>query len=596
MANRRLQVESGISPAELKITAAPTDPFVRTNEGNQLEQLAQGLSKLDPAFSTFSNVLSEQKAKRDLAAGKQRARELFESSKAFKKAVNEGRISPDQSPWFMAGLREEFGRLAADQWNSDFIVAAADKLRDSTSLAEFDAFFSEHRTKWVEDNIGAGNRDQHFERGFGGLADSYAGASRQEFARQVSARVVNQANEVHFGRIKNSVEFEWGRGTDSEAIAAALNQLNTDRIAAGVNPRQINQTTVAAVVAAARRMNDASILRVLDHVTGGSGPLANTSYGSEAIEAAENEIASQNQSQYNRDNQRQNDAKVDAVDGLLREAVEALEGSETPHRVDLKNIRARLTALDPKAAESLLRLQDAYSDRSYQDDPDVRASAFLWVHGLDPARRGRMMRPADAAQLLAEKQITVPTFQSLLREMEQRDTSGGANRFFNDDGLKAGQRIVRSLFVSEFGFEGPEMRWRAAQAEVEFTASYLRWRQGEGLNATPNQVTEFIQQQANEIFPSKSTTQSTRDFSRIPQANLGPQKPDPATQLVTDPTNISMLESEFDELLRGARNSLSLQALAILQYAGIPPIADNIQEFLVQQRRLVPTFVAPDSQ
>src|SRR5690349_4134216 len=125
MPKQRVQVDSGFGPASLQPAAKPVDTFVQTAEGKSLDQLAQGLAQVAPALGRFSDTLAKRKAEGDYAAGEQKARELTQSAKSFRDAIRSGKITPDQSPWFMAGLHEQFGRLAADRMNFDMMNAVS---------------------------------------------------------------------------------------------------------------------------------------------------------------------------------------------------------------------------------------------------------------------------------------------------------------------------------------------------------------------------------------------------------------------------------------------------------------------------------------
>src|ERR1041385_4497116 len=127
MPKQRLQVDSGISAPALKPAASPVETFVQPNAGKQVEQLAQGLATLAPSLGHLSDVLSQRKSEADFSAGQQKARELAQNAKDFKEAIRQGKITPNQSPWFMAGLREQFGRLAADRMNFEMLTAAGEE-------------------------------------------------------------------------------------------------------------------------------------------------------------------------------------------------------------------------------------------------------------------------------------------------------------------------------------------------------------------------------------------------------------------------------------------------------------------------------------
>ena len=602
MPRQRLQVDSGISPAGLKPTASPVDTFVKTDEGRKLEQLAQGLAQLSPALGRFSDTLAKRSAEEKFAAGQKKARELAQSAKDFKEAIRSGRITPDQSPWFMAGLREQFGRLAADRMNFEMMVAAAqdETLRTTTNAADFDSFAQKFVQQWQQTNLNDGDRDAHFEQGFGSKTDAYLADQQRQFAAQLAGRVVRFAGDGHFSEVMNSILVEQGRPVDVTAMGASITALNDAAVARGMGGDLVNQMTVDAVVAAAKRYNDSSILNILEHVK--SGPtnrmdgramLSTTRYGSKEVEDAQNQIASDNQAQNNRDYENQQRAKQGQVDTIIGQVVTALDQSRDPHSVDLKALREAMGAVAPDKVVLLHQLQDAWSDRTLTDDPLQVASAFRRVYTPNEGERATSLE--DASALLANRGISVTTYRGLVNEIIQRDTTGGASRFERDPLFKQLQRQMRTMFVAEFGFDNPAMRQRAEEAVDEVSMQYIRWRSGPGKDANEVAARQFVHDVRLQVFRSKSGSSEVKDFDKIPEANLNPQRPDPAKQLVTDPTNIRLLETEVEQISQGKRNTLSSQAISVLQYAGVEPTREAIAAFIKQQNLLIRDFVPPDS-
>jgi hypothetical protein len=601
MPKQRLQVDSGISAPALKPAASPVETFVQPNAGKQVEQLAQGLATLAPSLGHLSDVLSQRKSEADFSAGQQKARELAQNAKDFKEAIRQGKITPNQSPWFMAGLREQFGRLAADRMNFEMLSAAAqdDTLQSSVNPADFDSFVQKFTQQWQHDNLNEGDRDLHFEQGFGSKADAYVADAQRQFAAQLAGRVVKFAGDGHFSEVINNVMTEWGRHTSPEQIGAGITDLNDAAIARGMSGDLVNQMTVDAVIAVAKRTNDSSLLGLLDHIRSGKQDskgnrpvLSTTRYGAAQMDDAENQIAADNQAANNRAYETQQRTKDRAAEGIIGNAVSMLENSRDPHSLDLKALRDQMASVAPEKVNMLYQLQDAWSDRTLSDEPLQVASAFRRIYTQNEGEHATSIE--EAAAMLAHRQITIPTYQTLVNEIQQRDAQG-QSPIERDPLFKAGQRQMRTMFVSEFGFDKPAMRQRAEEAVDEFSMRYIRWRSGPGKEATDPEIRQFIHDTRLEVFRAKSGVMEVRDFNDIPQANMGPQAPDPAKMLVTDPSNVTMLDSELQDLIGGKRNGFSPQALSVLQYIGIPPTLNAVQHFIQQQRKFVPTFVAPDS-
>jgi hypothetical protein len=328
----------------------------------------------------------------------------------------------------------------------------------------------------------------------------------------------------------------------------------------------------------------------MDHIKLGSGTLAGTSYGAKGIEQAQDDISAETQRSYTWATEKQRRDQQQAVEGVLGEVTKTLNESDNPGAVDLKAFRERMAQADPEKVAMLFQIQDAYSNHDYKDDPDVRMHLFTNIQTQGPGDAG-YVTISDVARAFAAHHISTETYRALVNDIQERDKDGGNRgaRFLNDDGLKYGQRIVRSLFVSEFGFEGPEMRQRAAQAELEFTDKYLRWRMGAGSKPTPTEVNNFVNEQAQSLVlgpNSKASTSQSRDFGKIPKANTGPQVPDWHKSVVSDPTYIHQIESQAAEIKAGKRNGFDQNLIGILKYAGVKPDEKEINEFIATQKRL----------
>lgn len=609
MPKQRLQVESGISPAGLTAPAQPVDTFVKTGAGAQLEQLAQGLSQLSPALGRFSDVLTQRQNETDLASGQRTARDLANSAKSFREAIQSGKILPNQSPWFMYGLHEQFGRLAADHMSAEATVAAAqdESLQSSTDMADYDKFLSDFIPKWQDANVDPSERNLQFEKGFGSRADAALADLRANFASQIAGRVQKFANDGHFSEVMNSVITEAARGTSHAVVGAEISQLMDAGIARGMNGTQLNIKTVDAVVAAAKRLNDSSWLDLLDTIkTGrpdnrGNRPsLATTQYGSTEIEKAQQEIAGQNQTLANirwTNDERQH---AEAVASVYRQAVSALEATDDPASVNLSSQRAAMNAVAPEKVNDLINLQKNYRDETIVTDPPLVASAFRRVWTPYPGEQATT--EADAGDLLANRKISRPDFTTLMSYIQERDRGG--SKIANDPLLKQGQAQIRAMFAAEFGQGSSDQKQRAEEAVDEFTSQYLHYRQSaDGKNADEVRTRAWIHDHRILAYRRMSDDAGSSFDTAIPKAvidtssnqNTGPQHPDPSKMLVTDPATISLIASEFQDVLRGTRHGLSGRSISALQHAGIIPNKANIKAFLQLQNQFLDVPVPVDT-
>lgn len=598
MPKQRLQVDSGIAPASLQPAAKPVDTFIQTAEGKSLDQLAQGLATLAPALGRFSDTLAKRKAEGDYAAGEQKARELAQSAKSFRDAVASGKITPDQSPWFMAGLHEQFGRLAADRMNFDMMNAVSqdEGLQTTTNPGDFDTFMSQFIGQWQKTNLDPSQRDSHFDQGFGAKSDAYVADAQRTFASQLSSRVTRFAGDGHFSEVMNTVLTESGRHTSAETMAADITGL-MDRAVNGMgsNGELINQRTVDAVVAAAKRLNDTSILDLLDHIqtgkadkSGNRPSLATTRYGANAVDQAGQDIATesaQRQSAAWAAHQRQKDV---AVSSVFNDFVSG--------NADTQSSIQRLTALgEGEKVTTLLQIGDAMRDHTYTDNPYTVASLFRRIHSVDPGEAYTTVE--EASRALAQKTITAQTYRSVVSDLDERERNGGVDPLEHDGFFKRGRSELYQLFVDEFGTNTQQTRFRGGNARDQFYMDYINYRRGQGKDATSQGAQQWLIEEKRVLFARFADKTNFGEAGQAPApTGSGPQLPDPAKEPMALPADIEALAQEWTDVASHKRNSLSTRSLFILQYSHIANDPAAISQFIVQQRKLGRSLSRPDQQ
>jgi hypothetical protein len=580
--------QTGLTPQILRPRAAPTDSFVRSGEGQQLAQLAAGLAQFAPALMRFGGELQDRQNQRDKIAGENRAREIAASGKTYRQAIEQGLIKPEQSPWFRVGAYETFGRTGAYKYDADLKVALAESpVAESTKPDDFDAFEGEFRTKWMKEHLGE-TPDAYLLNAFGAQADTLVNGLRVNFAEQAGGRLVKQTGEAFHAEVFSILKDGHEKELTVAQMAAGVQQAIARQVAVGMNKSIANQLVASAVASAAKATNDASFLRpVLGLIKIGTGSLEGTSYGAKLAEEAENEIAAVNQSRQTAEYMQRERMEKLAVEGITSKLVEALNGAANPALVDLKPFIAQVSKIDPSKAETYLGMRDAFANRLYQDDPEVKTTLFLGVHTSAPGTYGYTTQ-ARLDRALAAKSITPATYAQLSADVKQRDTDGGTSKLFNDDGLKDLQRRVRAAFVAEFGGSTTNQRLRAESAVAEATDKYLRWRQGPGAAEGPIAVNQWINDEVGRQFQTKGDQLDVQMNTDVPAANFGgPKRPKVEKVVAADPTSLYQLRSEFDSLSKGQRKGLSTSSVALLRSLGIPADPAAIKQFLDAQAKLL---------
>lgn len=580
---------TGLTPEILRPAAAPVDIFARTNAGQQLSQLAEGLSTLSPSLSRYAEITGERSSAQARMAGENRARQLQEEGKTYAQAVKEGLIEPHQSPWFRLGAYETFGRVAGNHYADELEVAFAQSdAAQSSEPSAFDAFERQYRKQWAAEKLGD-KVDPYMESAFGKTAEERVESQRASFARQAGAKLVQQTGEAFHAEVFQTLARFRGGEVHAEELGQLIKIAQDRQHAVGVPYQTLNQLTASAITAAAKRFNDTALLDVLDEIKAGSGTLAGTSYGSKMREEAENEIATVNQSRANAEYQDRERRDRVAVEGITSKMVDELAAAPNPSLVDIRPYLAAVSKIDPSKATTFLGMRDAFAKREYNDDPEVKSSLLLGIHTSAPGDYGYTTQ-AKLDRALAGKTISPATYSELSAQIKTRDKEDNkVSKLFNDDGLKDLQRRTRSAFVAEFGGSTVDQRLRAESAVAEATDRYLRWRQSTGANAEPTAVNEWINHQVEEQFQTKGDKLDVSMVgSNIPAPQFGgPKRPNVEKAPAADPAALYQLRSEFEAIQQKRAKGFSSPSVALLRTLGIPADPKAIKQFLDAQAQFL---------
>lgn len=576
MPRQRVQVDSGLRPVPLIAPARPVDTFVKSTAGVQLEQLARGLSTMAPALGQLSSVVAEQRNKTETEAGIAKASEINQSGKTMAQAVRDGTIPAAASPFFMAGLHEQLGRVSADRWQRDLSTAMAsdDNLMDSTRMSDFDHFTSSHLAQWTKDNVGD-NTDPFFQRGFNSRADAYLADAGRTFAAQINGNVVKHSGDAISAEAFNITTSETNKGTSPAAIAISLTQIGLDAYLHGKSWAVINRLLAGSVIDAAVKLRRLDVLNLLDTMSGGPGAkLSSLPDVRDQIEKATEFISGHNQTQQRLDREQVEVNKKAQIEFLNSTAISRMTASPTPNRVDITDIFRQLNTLDSREAMQLLGIQDALSSHMYQTDPDAAAHAWVRIETLPPTDP-TYFRINDANALLAQKKITLAVYNQMASAIHQRDANGGNGSLISDQTFQQASATLEGLFVSHFG-DTQEARNKAELAKADYTQWYIAQRATlKGM--AEGQMQQALHEKRLEIFRLRSDTFSTRKLNNMPESIAvlpnGPSLPDWHSQTIADASQISNLYHEFTDINSGERTTWSRQAQFIIQHAfsDLPP-------------------------
>jgi hypothetical protein len=410
----------------------------------------------------------------------------------------------------MAGLRESFGRISAGKWSSDFrqAVGSDTTLSSSTNMEDFDAFYGEHRTKWLEENVGAEARDQYFETGFGNKSQAYYEAMRDQFATQTSKNTWAQSVEALQVEIGQHLDNVLGDPTllakmPREQIAASIGEFMTSRIRNyGMDGSLVNKAAAQAVVQWAVNNEDITALDLLKQIPGGTkgSNLLNIVAVGEMYTKAQEDIARWSQFKKSTAETERKRAEEAEQDAIFTSFIGQLENTDTPSSINPTPLINALieSGQDPlQATQQVHGMLDVYGNRIYHDDEYVAARLWSDIFNVsnveDPSFvTGDTLRKA----FLVDRSLSNQTFNAMNSALAQRESRAGSGSE-TDPILDKGFSDLRSLFKQSLGeFENTGDAVRFLNAKRELNAKYAQWRFGEGKDATPAEAREWVTQQA----------------------------------------------------------------------------------------------------
>jgi hypothetical protein len=567
----------GLRPQVLRPAAAPRDTFVMPNAGAGLGQLADALSQVSPALSRFGAVTAQERGEKEKLEGENAAREFVTAHKTYKDAIDAGLITKQHSPFYRMGAYETFGRASAFRYQDDFRIAlGSSPVAESTSPDDYDKFEGEFRTKWMQKELGE-KVDPFMQAAFGRQADNLINGDRSNFAANAAKKLEGQISEAFQAEVHSIVKLGYEGHADPENVLEHI-QLAMDRQIAGHMPKRIvNENVAEAIVSAARRMNDISVLDLMDKIRVGSGFMSGTGYGSKLREDAENQIATVNQARLSQESARAKAEREAAVDAVTSEFITALQADPT---INVEPFIARAVAAgDPEKATTYIKMQESFVDREYMDVPQVKQRLFIGVH----TGYTNMSRLDNA---LASKAITFATYSQLADDVRSRDkeaaSGGGAGKTaLDDDYLRDLQRRVRGAFVAEMGESTPQERLRADQAVTDATERYLRERKRAGDKATDESINQWIGNEVKVQFARHSDSGKVDDAiaEGIIGPLAGPKRVNVEKELAAPREVIERI------VMDNADGKLSPASISVLRSLRVPPA--KVQEFIDSQKKLL---------
>jgi hypothetical protein len=586
MPKQRQQVNTtGLRPVPLAPAARPVDTFVRTNAGANLEQLATALSSLEPGLARLSAGFQERQQVANAeqrAAGEKAFREqVQEHNKTYAQAVKDGMIPRGADPFFVAGFKEQAGRVSADQFYSDLRTALLtdEHLKEATDLKAYDDAIATYREQWMKEHVGE-NRDKFFEVGFGHRADAATANLRNEMASRVAQRVEEFSDDAHFSEVKTHVLSNL-EGHTLDEIAADINQLNSDAIEhEHRNGAVVTRITTKAIVSAAlQRAMDGdpqarTYLDLLKKVKGKTGALADTEYGSAALIKIGEEIDDHLWQANERARAQTAQDREERTRGALSQAIKDL--SDNPSA----NLTKYVTQLKdvPGAAAELVQLQRSMNVLTFRTDEGVKQNLFsrIWTDSENPVTAQHIVHWMNTGKLETQDAAWL-IGQVELRDSAARARFGTQDKLFDDFQFRQTLSGLEARFSDPVtGLIGADRADRAAYARAMLMMQWSSYAQGEGATATLQARQKWLTETSDAIVSHERGTESL-SISPAPKPVLAPQ--DWTKETVVSATDVVRI---VNEVKNGTYSPESLKLFSQWHITN----GDDVVRFIRVQMRL----------
>ena len=602
----------GASAPILRPTASPVDTFSQTKAGVQLAQLGSALSGFAPSLAHLGGVLQEKDNEKQTIAGQNKAQELIDSGKTWKKAVDEGFIHPGDNPFFLVAAKNQFGKTLGNKYGEDLEKAVKlGPIASSWNADDFLPFEANFRKDWVKKNLGDGS-DAYTINAFNHTATENASAQEKAFAHNALGRMVNDSKEMRGGEMVGEINKALTAGTP-ETIPDALNAIILRGRATGLPFTELNGMARDAIVSVAQEMasNGKGFegLKLLDSVSGPlskmatpGGTVGNIPDIKNSITAARKEIATLTQVQFSREKEQRTFAVTQTRKKLLNSveqaAIAAKEAGQPPPDIG-------------EAAKTLTHLNDEAIAMNVDVEPGTVISQLRKI--VDSVYSGKPSTPAvrdDLASRIAngdgvtQKELSdklhigslsFEDYEKLSSRLTTATKEHGDRRLsdhaYGDIApVVAAQTMVKDRNGNQI-LDGA----RYEQVRMRSEAAYDRWVEtSEGASASPAARIEKAQSLIDgfmDIYGTAGKMNSglvTPKIRTIRKAGDGIASPvaaplDPTKGLVSTPDSITALIKDVRNWQLNPKTAkLSPATLHILQTAGIKPGPD-VLEFIKAQ-------------
>jgi hypothetical protein len=432
--------------ARRQVYASPVDTSINYGQADEapLVGLARSLAAIEPSLQDTLNRWDARKTKEA-------------ESQAMADVMAGKAPDEDQGKAYFRFYNQQKGRLTAlDEFPTAFRTAYAEAgLQASDDPKAYREWVGQFREQWLAQYEDA---DPDFKEGMMPLIEqsiqnmgSYHAARLQENVMQGQAQLFQDEGFLKLTQL-------YQMGADPARMAAEINAHN-DRFLPLLGGSKVNEMTIQAVTEAAIQAGDTSLLEVLDHTVGGSGPLSKTRLGKTAIARAEEAILSKTfqmedrawTRQQRQRSEQQHQMEVDVSKylvegGELSSAVIAERGwDKIPGLVERAvSVERALNSTTEGTTKDNLTLISGWTE--FHKNPTVENLTTMISEGKFSDN------PTDIKQAMtmANKRETSPTLQDALESHAFKETYRGLMRVLDSADLDFQEKIDFEPVVHRF--------------------------------------------------------------------------------------------------------------------------------------------------
>lgn len=566
-------------------------PPAQTPEG----QIADALASVAPSLARFGGVLAERANAQAKTEGDARAREMAEQGRTVAEMARKGELPPERNEWFRVGFYETMGRAEGMKYVGDFLEATKKNGVDkSVDLEAYDQFEREYRAKWLETRFGE-DIDAFTANAFGSTVDGQMAGLRNEFARTVGQNLYEENKNQFYAEIVGFGQAYRNGVYDRDAFLSNVRIAQERQAATGQVPySDINLWTAQAVAAAALESRDITLLETLDEIgtdRKSNAVLGQTSYGMSLKFETEMQIATIVDAEARKEEAVQKARATSAVRGITAGVVEAVVSNPD---ADLTPFVTELAKIDPASVNDLYRIRDSIVGGQYQDSPHVVQELAVGIHAVRPGGLGYTTQ-RDLNEAFGNQQITLNTFRSLSKDIEERDANGGTSKLLQNPVVADVRSETRRIFVSEFAGLGDQSLVKANGQMAADEAAYqmITWLQANP-SASAQEINKARSDIINAVVRSRLRLKAdieTRASSRDDAEKIGLLR---GRFLISNRVEAAALDAEINDVRAKRRNSLSERFLTLARLNGIDPTNPealrNLQGWQTEWNKYAPQF------